>query len=129
MEQAAKGQDGLVMVVNKANSVTAVTKGDAKRMLLGQMAAWPGGGTVLMVLEPTHSSDHIAVLGKICGMKEADFTRYQMMVMFEGKPMLLPHEEASIAAVKSFVRDHPGAVGFVHSGDLDKELKAVLTVE
>jgi hypothetical protein len=117
------------MVVNKANSVTAVTKGEAKRMLLGQMTAWPGGGQVLVVMEPPHSNDHAAVLDKICGMKEADFTRYQMMVMFEGKPMLLPHEEASVAAVKSFVRDHPGAVGFVHGGDLDKDLKAVLTVE
>jgi hypothetical protein len=68
------------------------------------------------------------VLDKIGGMNEADFTRYEMRLLFEGLPATEIHEQPSSAAVRAFVEANPGAIGFVHAADAGKDLKVVLTV-
>jgi ABC-type phosphate transport system substrate-binding protein len=84
---------------------------------------------VVVVLRPQQSGDRAQVLQKICGMTEAEYTRYEMQVMFTGHTAAKVQEAPTAAAVKSFVKANPGAVGFLHEADLDKELKVLLTVE
>ena len=125
------GQDASawVLVVNKSNAAVTMSKADVKRMLLGQTTSWPNGQKVMLVLAKSHTPDHVAVLQKLCGLNETDFMRYQMQLMFEGKPVTQIHEESSAATLKGYIKANPGAAGFVHPGDVDKDLKAVLTVE
>jgi ABC-type phosphate transport system substrate-binding protein len=118
------------MVISKNNaSVTTVSKADAKRMILGQMSTWSGGQKVVVVLRGQQNPDRVALLQKLCGMSEAEYTRYEMQVMFTGRVAAKVQEEPSAAALKTFVKANPGAVGFVHETDVDKDLKTVLTVE
>ena len=125
----AQGAAAIVMVVNKANGIGPISKADAKKLVLGQTATWPGGGKVTLVMRPEQSAERVSVLQKVCGMSEADYTRYEMQVMFTGRAAAVLQAEPSSAAVKSFVKANPGAVGFVHPGDVDSDIKAVLTIE
>jgi hypothetical protein len=62
-------------------------------------------------------------------MNEVQYTRYQLQEEFAGRAVAALHEEASDAAVKSFVKSNAGAVGFVHPAAVDAEVKAVLTLD
>lgn len=125
----AQEAGALVMIVNKANPVGDVSKGDAKKLLLGQTSSWAGGAKVMLALRPAGSADRTAVLQKVCGMNESEYTRYEMQVMFTGRPAAVVHEAASSAAVKNLVRSNPGAAGFIHKSEIDGDVKAVLTIE
>jgi ABC-type phosphate transport system substrate-binding protein len=125
----AQGAEALVMVANKSNAAAAsVSKAEVKKMLLGQMLTWSGGSPVIIVLTPSGSAERTAVLSKICGMSDSDFTRYQLQVAFTGKTAATVHEEHSVAGVTSFVKAHPGAVGFLPKGEAGDEVKAVLSL-
>lgn len=121
--------DAVVMIVNKSNASAALTKGDAKKLVLGQTVSWPGGGKVTVVMKPEQSADRVSVLQKLCGMSEAEYTRYEMQVVFTGRNAAAVQSEPSSVAIKSFVKANPGAVGFVHQSDVDSDVKAVLTIE
>jgi ABC-type phosphate transport system substrate-binding protein len=125
----AQGADALVMIVNKSNAAKAVTKPDAKRIMLGQMINWPGGAKVTVVLRLHQSPEHVAVLEMVCGMNEVQFTRYQLQQEFAGQAVAALHEEATDAGVKSFVKANPGAMGFVHPAAVDADVKVVLTLD
>jgi len=124
-----QGAETLVMVANKTNPSASVSKGDAKKMLLGQMTAWPDGAPVVIVLTPAGSAQRAAVLTKICGMSESDYTKYQLQVAFTRRTPATIHEEHSVAGVTSFVKAHPGAIGFLRKSDAGDDIKAVMTLE
>jgi ABC-type phosphate transport system substrate-binding protein len=125
----AQGGEAMVMIVNKSNASSALSKSDAKRLVLGQTVTWPSGGKVTVVMKPEQSADRASVLEKVCGMNEAEYTRYEMQVVFTGRPAAAVQIEPSSAAIKSFVKANPGAVGFVHPSEVDSDLKAVLTID
>ena len=125
----AQGPDALVMVANKSNPAAAsMTKGDAKKLLLGQMSKWSGGVPVIIVLTPAGSAERTQVLSKICGMNESDFTRYQLQIAFTGGTAATLHEEHSVAGVSVFIKGHPGAVGFLPKREVGDDLATVLTL-
>jgi ABC-type phosphate transport system substrate-binding protein len=122
----AQAADLLVMVVNKSNTAVAeMTKNDAKQLLLGEKTTWPNGGRVLVVLKAAGSADRAAVLEQICGMSEAEYTRYNLQAEFMGGSAASVHQAASTVAVRSFVEANPGAVGFLRKSEVDDNLKAV----
>jgi len=125
----AQAHDPLVMVVNKANPTAEVAKPEAKKLLLGTTAEWPDGKKVVIVLRPQGSLDRAALLKDLCGMSEAEFTRYEMQAMFTGRIPVKTQDEPSAAATKSFVKANPGAIGFIHESEVDKDVKNVMTVQ
>lgn len=127
---AAQRVDPLVMVANKSNAaVSKMNKSDAKKLLLGQITSWPNGGRVVVVLGNVGSVDRTAVLQKICGMNEAEYTRHNLQATFMGETVASVIQADSAAAVRSFVRVNPGAVGFLRQSDLDDNVKAVWSVD
>jgi hypothetical protein len=125
----AQEADTLIMVANKGNaSAASMSKGEAKKMLLGQTLTWPGGAPVVIVLTPSGSAERAAVLTRICGMNDSDYTRYNLQVAFTGRTAATIHEEHSVAGVTAFVKSHPGAVGFLHKSEGGEEVKEVLSL-
>lgn len=120
----------LVMVVSKSSPAgAALSKAEAKRLLLGQTTSWPGGSKVVVVLKPAGSKERTTLLQKLCGMSEAEFTRYQIQVAFTGRPGTQVHEAPTAAAEKAYLKSNAAAVGFLHSTEVGDDLKAVLTIE
>jgi ABC-type phosphate transport system substrate-binding protein len=126
---AAQGHDPLVMIVNKANSEAAVAKPEAKKLLLGTTATWADGKKVIVAIRPAGSPDRAALMKDICGMTEAEFTRYEMQAMFTGRAAVKTQDEPSSIAIKAFVKANPGALGFIHESEVDKDVKSVLTLQ
>jgi ABC-type phosphate transport system substrate-binding protein len=125
----SQGHDPLVMIVNKANAEVAIGKPEAKKLILGTTGAWADGKKVVVVLRPQGSPDRVALMQNICGMTEAEFTRYEMQAMFTGRAPVKTQDEPSSTAVKAFVKANPGAVGFIHESEVDKDVKSVLTLQ
>jgi ABC-type phosphate transport system substrate-binding protein len=126
----AQKADPLVMVVNKSNTAASdMTKIIARKLMLGETTSWPNGGKVVVVLRPVGNSDRATVLGKLCGMSEAEFTRHNLQAMFVGETVASVQQGATAAAVRSFVKGNPGAVGFVHMSEVDDNVKVVWTLE
>jgi ABC-type phosphate transport system substrate-binding protein len=125
----AQESGSLVMVVGKSIPEAAVSKSDAKRMLLGQTTTWPNGSKVIVVLKPAGSKERATLLQVVCGMSEAEFTRYEMQVAFTGRSGTVMHDAGSPAAIKNFLKANPGAIGFLHPSEVDGDVKAVLKIE
>ena len=126
---SAQAHDPLVVIVNKANPEATVGKPEAKKLVLGSSATWADGKKVVVVLRAQGTPDRAAVLQSICGMTEAEFTRYEMQAMFTGRVAVKTQDEPSAAAIKAFVKANPGALGFVHESEVDKDVKSVLTLQ
>ncbi len=126
---AAQKVDSLVMVANKGNaSISNMTKSDAKRLLLGETTSWPNGRKVVVVLGTVGSANRTLVLQRVCGMSEAEYTRHNLQATFMGDTVASVVEAPSAAAVKSYVKVNPGAVGFLRESEVDDNVKAVWPV-
>ena len=127
---AAQKFDSLVMVANKNNaSVAKLSKSEAKRLLLGETTSWPNGGKVLIILRTIGSGDRATVLQRVCGMSEAEYTRHNLQASFMGATVASVVEAPSATAIKTLIKSNPGAVGFLHSSEVDDSVKAVWSVE
>jgi hypothetical protein len=62
---------------------------------------------------------------KLLGLSANEVRRRWINMVFRGDALVLPFELADAAAVKKFVADHPGAIGFVDAVDLDDTIKAL----
>jgi ABC-type phosphate transport system substrate-binding protein len=126
----AQRADVLVMVANKSNTAaTKMNKSDVKKLLLGETTSWPGGRKVLVVLGTIGSVDRTAVLQRVCGMSEAEYTRHNLQATFMGETVTSVYQAASSAAIRSFVKINPGAVGFLHESEVDNNVMAVWPME
>lgn len=124
----AQAADPLVVIVNKANTAGA-DKALVKKMLLGDAASWPTAGKVVIAMPAAGSADRAAILKRLCGMSESDYTRYEMQAAFEGRTAATVHDAANGAAIKAFVKATPGGVGFIRKSESDATIREVLTLE
>jgi ABC-type phosphate transport system substrate-binding protein len=121
---SACGQSGFAVVVSKANPATHVTKAQLRRMVLGEMNAWPAGGKVQVLMATAGDPARAAMLKEICGMSESDFGKYIAQKAFAGDsaaPKTLP----STAVVVKVVQLTPGGIGIVAAGDVNDTVKLI----
>ena len=113
---AAAG-DPIVVIVNAANPVENLTVGELKKLFMSDRSKWDTGKSVAPVMVVAGAPERTAFLKAVCGMSDADFTKYFMQAAFAGKSATPPKEVGSAAAVKAFVGGSPGGIGFVKAGD------------
>jgi hypothetical protein len=121
---AASGfaQSSFAVVVSKSNPATHVTKAQLRRMVMGEMNAWPAGGKVAVMLPGPGDPARVAMLKEVCGMSESDFGKYIAQKAFGGDttaPKILP----STAVVAKVVQLTGGSVGIVSAGDVNDAVK------
>lgn len=126
---AAAG-DPIVVIVNAANPVENLTVGELKKLFMSDRSKWDTGKSVAPVMVVAGAPERTAFLKAVCGMSDADFSKYFMQAAFAGKSATPPKEVGSAAAVKAFVGGSPGGIGFVKAGDFhgdgsDGSVKAV----
>ena len=122
---AIAGDDDLVVVVNKSNSVDNVTKAQLKKMILGEQPSWSGGKKVTVILRAPGQPERDGVLRSVCGMSEDDFNQSWMRASFNGTTAAPPKSLATGAAVRQSVAAVAGAVGFLRVADVDETVKAI----
>jgi phosphate transport system substrate-binding protein len=119
------GDDDLVVIVNKGNSVENLTKAQLRKIILGEQESWSGGKKVSVMLRAAGQPERGAVLRAICGMSEDEFNQHLMHSNFSGDTGGAPKALASAAAVRQLVMTLPGGIGFIRSSELNESVKAI----
>lgn len=117
-------QSGFAVVVSKSNPATNITKAQLRRMVTGELNAWPAGGKVLVLLASPGEPARVAMLKEICGMSESDFGKFITQKAFAGDstaPKVLPSTGVVIKAVQL----SPGGIGIVAVGDVNDGVKVL----
>lgn len=115
----------LAVVVNKANSVSNLTKSQLRKLVLGEQGSWPGGVKVTVALRSPGNPERAGVLRAVCRMSEDDYAQHAMHTDFTGEAASPPRMVSSAAAVRQLVASVPGAIGFLPLKEVTDSVKVV----
>jgi ABC-type phosphate transport system substrate-binding protein len=124
--RTAPAVEGYTVVINPANPVASLRRGELADLFLRRKSRWPDESAVLAVDgpdSPARESFSKDVLGK----KTAAVRSYWLQVIFSGRGVP-PPEKPSDAEVIAFVKAHPAAIGYVSAAVAPDDVK-VLRVE
>lgn len=109
----------LAVIVNRSSAIVTLSSRDLRSIFLGGKDTWSDGTKVFAVSLPAERPETRMVLKKICGMSAGDFTRYFLMMNFQGKSVSPPRMVQTPSALRSFVSSTPGALGVIRVRDVD----------
>ena len=120
----------IVVIVNQANPVQNVTMAELRKIFLSDRNRWDTGKNIAPVIAARGAVERVAFLKIVCGMRDAEFSKFFLQAAFTGKDVTPPREVLSGRDVKSIVAVSPGAIGFIraldfHGDGSDGGLKAV----
>lgn len=102
----------LVLVAHPSVAATTVSRAEVSRMFLRLQTEWPGGGHVRPVDQAKGSPLREAFSREIHGKSLAAVEQYWTQAIYSGRAVP-PVEKRSDADVLAYVRDTPGAIGYV----------------
>lgn len=117
LRPAQAASDPIVVIVNQANPVGNLSTSELKTLFMSDRSKWDTGNVVAPVMVMAGAPERAAFLKIVCGMSEADFSKYFLQAAFNGKSTTPPKEVGSAASVKRVVANSAGAIGFVKAGD------------
>lgn len=109
----AAGQ-GFKVVINDSNATTSISKDVLSRCFMKQVQMWISGQPVVPVDQAASSETRKAFSTKIHGRDVSAVKSFWQRQIFSGRGVP-PPEKASDEEVLAFVRDNPGAVGYISS--------------
>jgi len=118
----------IVVIVNNANPVDNLSMGELKKLFLSDRSRWDTGKAVAPVMLAPGAPERTSFLKLVCGMSDADLSKYFLQAAFTGKSATPPKEVSSAGAVKGFVAGSAGGIGLIKASDLpsgDTSVKAV----
>ena len=113
-----------IVVVHPASGVTTLTVAELSAALLGRTPRWPDGTRVNPVDQLPDSATYKAVAEEIHGRSPAELRSFWVRQVFAGKGAP-PPAKGSDEDVVAFVRNNPGAVGYVSPGADTRGVKVV----
>jgi ABC-type phosphate transport system substrate-binding protein len=127
-DPAQAAGDTIVVIVNPANPVGNLSVAELKKLFLSDRSRWDTGKAVAPVMVTAGAPERTSFLKIVCGMSDADFSKYFLNAAFAGKDATPPKEVGGAGSVKAFVAASPGGIGFLKASDLpagDTTVKAV----
>jgi hypothetical protein len=123
---AAGADDGdpLVVVVARASTVTSVSMDDLREIYLRRRRVWPDGSAIVAINLPPENPARLRFSRRVLGRTPAELLSYWNARYFEGiTPPLVLH---SPAAVRAYVAQQPGAIGYVPRSEVGNDLRVLL---
>lgn len=111
----ARAQDAFKVVVNSANSTTALSNEEVSKLFLKKETKWQDGVTVDPVDQGASSATRAAFSKAVLSRPVGAVDSYWQQQIFAGRGSP-PPQKANDAAVLAYVAEHPGAIGYVSSG-------------
>lgn len=118
-----------VLVVNKNNPITSLTKAQLKKILMGQQAKWPSGTPVSVLLTAPGSPDRKVAIADICGMTENEYSTWFLKANFQGQSVQAPKTMPTGKAIVQLTQLVAGAVAFVSQDDVTPGVKVITVGE
>ncbi|HEX2718114.1 MAG TPA: hypothetical protein VHM67_10570 [Gemmatimonadaceae bacterium] len=110
------------IIVNRSNALSDLKLDDARRYFLARVTELPNGEKVAIAeLVPMRSSFY----KKLLGVAPNEVKRHWLQMVFVGRTQQMPAELGDPAAVKKFVAEHAGAIGFIPVGATDETIKVL----
>ena len=100
----------IVVIVNQANPVQNVTMAELRKIFLSDRNRWDTGKNIAPVIAAPGTAERVAFLKIVCGMRDAEFSKYFLQAAFTGKDVTPPREVLSSRDVKTTVAASPGAM-------------------
>jgi phosphate transport system substrate-binding protein len=116
--------DDVAVIVNRANTVDALTMAQVRKLLLGEEGRL-GAQKASVFLTAPGVADRTATIKAACGMSETDFNMYFMQAQFKGETVQAPKAVSSAAQVRQAVAAAPGGIGFIRAADVDDSVKVL----
>jgi ABC-type phosphate transport system substrate-binding protein len=110
---AAAASDYIV-IVHPGNPASALSRNEATRLFMRTATQWPGGQHVKPVDLAKSSPVRLAFTKEVLGKSMGALEQYWTQAVFSGRA-IPPPEKRSDAEVVAYVRDTPGAIGYVSS--------------
>ena len=115
------------VIVNEANATSGESAAEVAQLFMKKKTTWTGGTPVVPVDLTAESATRAAFSKEVLGKDVAAMKLYWQQQMFAGRGTA-PDEKASDAAVIAFVKENPGAIGYVSGAAATAGVK-VLTVK
>lgn len=115
------------VIVNEANTATSISKSDLSDIFLKKSTKWDDGTPIIPIDQTASSSVRGAFSEEVHGRGVGAIRSFWQQAAFSGAGTA-PLEKADDAAVIAFVKNNPGAVGYI-SADTDASGVNVLTIE
>lgn len=109
---AATAAADYVVVVHPAITVGSLTRTEATRLFLRSSTQWPGGQSVKPVDQTKGAPVRTAFTKEVLGRSPGAIDQYWTQSVFSGRAVP-PPEKRNDAEVLAYVRDTPGAIGYV----------------
>ena len=100
------------LVVNQANPVDSLTKKEVSNLFLKKVSRWSNGENVQPLDLVETSSVRVNFSKQIHGRKVSSIKAYWQKQIFSGRK-IPPPEKKTDTQVLAFVRNNPGAIGYV----------------
>jgi ABC-type phosphate transport system substrate-binding protein len=123
---SAKTQ-GFKVIVNTDVDVASLSKREVSRLFLKKVKSWDNHITVTPVDLPATADARVVFSRAIHGKSVSAIRAYWQQRVFSGRDVP-PPEKGSDASVVAFVRNNPGAIGYV-SDDADVHGVKVINIE
>lgn len=114
------------VIVNEANATTLLSKKDVSDIFLKTKTKWDDGSKIVPVDQTARSATRAAFSEEIHGRNVGAIRSHWQQAAFSGAGTA-PAERPSDAEVIAFVKNNPGAVGYI-SADADVSGVKVVTV-
>lgn len=115
----------LAIIVNKSIQVDNVSLVNLRKIFLAEQKYWPNGRRVTVVMREPGQAERAAVLQQVYRMSNRDYERYFLRAEFTGEGQGGPKSVSSAAAVRKFVYNVPGAIGYVRADEVDDSVKVL----
>lgn len=106
---------GYKVIVNNANATSSIAKKELSQLFMKKTAKWSDGTAVVAVDQTDKSTVRERFTQEVHGKSVAAVKSYWQQQIFSGRDVP-PVEKSSDAQVVAFVKQNPGAVGYVGEG-------------
>jgi ABC-type phosphate transport system substrate-binding protein len=109
---------GLAVVVNKANPVESLSMAQLRKLILGDVRAWPNSKNVALIARDPSTKDFQCVLSTVVRLSVAEYHRYIISAEFRGDDPMVIQTVDSDATAGKYVSGSAGGLAVVEANSL-----------
>ena len=121
---APRAEQGLVVAMNAASGVSSLSREQVINIFLGRFRQLPDGTMARPIDQPSGDPAKADFYQRLVNKQLAEIRAYWARLVFSGKTSP-PQQAKSADDVVQWLLDEPGAIGYLRSGQLRPELRAV----
>lgn len=114
----------IVVIVNKDNPETSLSKSDLLKMYTGKKSSWSNGASVKACNQKLDGEAAGAFLKSYLGKSTGDYQALWMEIMLSGSASP-PKAVTDDGEVIAFVKSHQGGIGYIAAASLTEDVKKI----